>query len=34
MLENVFGRRGEFDVMHFHVDLLHLPLCATWTAPR
>jgi glycosyltransferase involved in cell wall biosynthesis len=36
MLENVFGRRGEFDVMHFHVDLLHLPFvrdvdCATVT---
>ena len=26
MLEDVRARAGEFDVLHFHVDLLHLPL--------
>jgi glycosyltransferase involved in cell wall biosynthesis len=36
MLENLLGRSDEFDVMHFHLDLLHLPFmrdaeCATLT---
>jgi glycosyltransferase involved in cell wall biosynthesis len=36
MLKNVLGRSHEFDVMHFHLDLLHLPFvrdvdCATVT---
>jgi glycosyltransferase involved in cell wall biosynthesis len=26
MLEHVFQRAGEFDVIHFHVDYLHFPL--------
>src|SRR5918911_4374375 len=26
MLEQVFSRSGEFDVIHFHIDYLHFPL--------
>jgi glycosyltransferase involved in cell wall biosynthesis len=26
MLERVFQRAGEFDIIHFHVDYLHFPL--------
>src|SRR5947207_12680672 len=26
MLEHVFQRAGEFDIVHFHVDYLHFPL--------
>jgi len=26
MLEHVFQREGEFDIIHFHVDYLHFPL--------
>jgi glycosyltransferase involved in cell wall biosynthesis len=30
MLEEVRRRAGEFDVLHFHVDLLHYPLAAAF----
>jgi len=30
MLDKVRKRRGEFDVIHFHTDYLHFPLCREW----
>ena len=30
MLERVRRRAAEFDVLHFHVDLLHYPIMAAW----
>jgi glycosyltransferase involved in cell wall biosynthesis len=30
-LEKVRKHRGEFDVIHFHTDYLHFPLCREWT---
>jgi glycosyltransferase involved in cell wall biosynthesis len=26
MLDTIFGRRDEFDIIHFHIDYLHFPL--------
>ena len=26
MLEQLFQRAGEFDIVHFHIDYLHFPL--------
>jgi glycosyltransferase involved in cell wall biosynthesis len=33
MLQNVFSRRDDFDIIHFHVDYLHFPLSrlVEWT---
>ena len=28
MVHEVYRRRGEFDVIHFHVDLVHFPFFA------
>lgn len=34
MLEEVARRAHEFDVLHFHIDLMHAPSCApSLTAP-
>jgi len=30
MLDKVRKHRGEFDVIHFHTDYLHFPLCREW----
>jgi glycosyltransferase involved in cell wall biosynthesis len=30
MLEKVRQRRHEFDIIHFHTDYLHFPLCREW----
>src|SRR4030081_3473063 len=29
-LDKVRRHRGEFDVIHFHTDYLHFPLCREW----
>lgn len=33
MLETIFKRAAEFDVIHFHVDYLHFPLSRRMTTP-
>jgi glycosyltransferase involved in cell wall biosynthesis len=33
MLEQVFRKTGHFDIVHFHIDLLHFPLCRREKAP-
>ena len=33
MLEEVRSRAGDFDVLHFHVDLLHFPMIQQLTCP-
>src|SRR6266852_2878820 len=30
MLEKLRSRRSKFDVVHFHTDYLHFPLCREW----
>ena len=34
MLENVFQRESEFDIIHFHVDYLHFPLSRREAVPH
>jgi len=34
MLERVFQRAGEFDIIHFHVDYLHFPLSRRQSVPH
>jgi glycosyltransferase involved in cell wall biosynthesis len=34
MLERVFQRSGEFDVIHFHVDYLHFPISRRRSVPH
>ena len=34
MLEHVARRRGEFDIVHFHIDYLHFPLSRAIDVPR
>jgi len=30
MLDKVMARAAEFDILHFHIDHLHFPLCRGW----
>jgi glycosyltransferase involved in cell wall biosynthesis len=34
MLEQVFERVREFDIIHFHIDYLHFPLCRRHAGPH
>ena len=34
MMEDVFRRAGDFDLIHFHIDYLHFPLSRRLEAPN
>jgi glycosyltransferase involved in cell wall biosynthesis len=34
MLDQVFREKDEFDILHFHVDYIHFPLCRIYQVPN